>query len=158
MPTGKTDGASLTSALRAEYDGLFARAAIRPERQPVVMAVARRMADSNHWPRYEVVADELGCPAHLVALIHAMECGLRFDRHLHNGDSLEARTVHVPKGRPKSGTPPFTWEESAVDALALHHLDAWVDWSLAGLAYVLERYNGWGYRRHHPEVPSPYLW
>lgn len=27
-----------------------------------------------------------------------------------------------------------------------------------GLAYVFERYNGWGYRNHDPKVNSPYLW
>ncbi len=158
VATGKTDGSSLTPALRAEYESLFARAAIRPERQAIVSATAQRMADADHWPRYVAVADSIGVPPHLVALIHAMESGLDFSRHLHNGDSLETRTVHVPAGRPLVGKPPFSWEESACDALILRKLDAWSDWSLAGLAYVLERYNGLGYRQHHPDVPTPYLW
>jgi lysozyme family protein len=37
-------------------------------------------------------------------------------------------------------------------------LDHWQDWSLAGLLYRLEAYNGFGYRKHHPEVLTPYLW
>jgi|GEM_PF-6243671 len=152
----KTDGSSLTPALRAEYESLFARAAIRPERQSIVSATARSMADAVHWPRYVAVADTLGVPPHLIALIHAMESGLSFSGHLHNGDPLTARTVHVPAGHPLQGNPPFTWEESAADALRLHKLDAWGDWSLAGFAYVLERYNGFGYRRHGNV--SPYLW
>lgn len=45
-----------------------------------------------------------------------------------------------------------------MDALRLHHLDQWSDWSIAGLCYVLERYNGWGYRLYHQHVKSPYLW
>jgi lysozyme family protein len=77
---------------------------------------------------------------------------------LHNGDPLSARTVQVPAGRPPKGQPPFTWEESAADALALKRLDAQTDWTLAGTLYQLECYNGWGYRRHHPHVLSPYLW
>lgn len=148
----------LTAELRAEYERLYAEADIRPERRSSVLALARDMADAAHWARYAAVADVLGAPAHLVALIHAMECGGRFDLHLHNGDPLTARTVHVPAGRPVEGRPPFSWEESAVDALRQHHLDAWDDWSLAGLAYVLERYNGWGYRLYHPHCKSPYLW
>ncbi len=87
-----------------------------------------------------------------------MESSLRFTGHLHNGDPLTARTVQVPAGRPRSGAPPFSWEESAADALASHRLGARTDWSLAGMLYQLERYNGWGYRRFHPDVPSPYLW
>ncbi len=156
VATGETDGSSLTPALRAEYESLFASAAIRPERQAIVSATAQRMADASHWPRYVVVADSIGVPPHVVALIHAMESGLSFSGHLHNGDSLEARTVHVPKGRPLVGKPPFSWAESACDALLLHKLDTWDDWSLAGLSYVLERYNGFGYRRHGNV--SPYLW
>lgn len=147
---------SLADALRAEYALLYAEATIRPERQAEVARVARKIAEA--WPRYEEVARSLGCPAHLVGLIHAMECGLNFGRHLHNGDPLTARTTHVPAGRPIAGQPPFGWGESAVDALRMRHVDDWSDWSLAGLCYVLESYNGFGYRLHHPEVKSPYLW
>ena len=32
------------------------------------------------------------------------------------------------------------------------------DWSLAGTLFQIEGYNGWGYRRQHPQVLSPYLW
>ncbi|MDJ0783518.1 MAG: hypothetical protein QNJ22_16195, partial [Desulfosarcinaceae bacterium] len=61
-------------------------------------------------------------------------------------------------GRPREGSPPFTWEQSAADALALKRLGPQTDWSMAGTLYQLEKYNGWGYRRFHPEVLSPYLW
>jgi len=37
-------------------------------------------------------------------------------------------------------------------------LGAKTDWSLAGMLYQLEGYNGWGYRLHHPHVLTPYLW
>lgn len=37
-------------------------------------------------------------------------------------------------------------------------LPDWDDWSIPGMLYTLEGYNGWGYRRYHPEVKSPYLW
>jgi hypothetical protein len=66
--------------------------------------------------------------------------------------------VRVPKGRPPTGDPPFTWEESATDALKLKRVHINRDWSIEKIAYVLEGYNGWGYRLYHPEVKSPYLW
>jgi lysozyme family protein len=77
---------------------------------------------------------------------------------LHNGDSLEHRTTHVPAGRPKEGEPPFTWEQSASDALK----DVAVEnkshvWSITNMLYQLERYNGFGYRRQQI-VFTPYLW
>jgi hypothetical protein len=87
-----------------------------------------------------------------------METGLRFDRHLHNGDPLTRRTTHVPAGRPKDGEPPFEWEASAADALKLRRLGPDTDWSLAGMLYEIEGFNGWGYRLHHAHVLSPYLW
>ena len=42
---------------------------------------------------------------------------MRFDQHLHNGDPLSGRTTHVPPGRPRPASPPFTWEQSAHDAI-----------------------------------------
>ena len=59
---------------------------------------------------------------------------------------------------PPSGNPPFTWEESAADAMAFHELTQVTDWSIERLAYEFERYNGFGYRQYHPHVKSPYLW
>lgn len=148
----------LTPALREEYTRLFATARIRPEAAATVATLVSRLLRPDHWARYEDVAGQTTVPAHVIALLHAMEAGLDFTTHLHNGDPLAARTVRVPKGRPLAGKPPFTWEESARDALELQKLPHWTDWSLAGIAYVLEGYNGWGYRLYHPTVQSPYLW
>ena len=53
----------------------------------------------------------LGIPWYVIAVIHYLESGLRFDGHLHNGDPLAGRTVHKPKGHPQTGTPPFTWKQ-----------------------------------------------
>ena len=109
-------------------------------------------------PRYETVGKALGTPWYVVGLIHTMEASGNFGAHLHNGDPLSARTTHVPAGRPKTGTPPFTWEESATDALTMQGFPAWKDWSVPGTLYKLEGYNGWGYHDHHPDVNTPYLW
>jgi len=83
---------------------------------------------------------------------------MNFECHLHNGDPLTGRTVRVPVGRPILGSPPFSWEDSAEDALQLRKVDQWKDWTIEGMLYQIEGYNGWGYRMHHPEVLSPYLW
>ncbi len=147
---------SLTDKLREEYDDLFNTCIIRVEKVSEVEATLKRI-DANRG-RYEAVEGALGVPWHYVAVVHSMEASLDFTCHLHNGDPLTACTVQVPAGRPKTGNPPFTWEESATDALTLKRLDAWDDWSVSGTLYKLEQYNGWGYRLVHPDVKSPYLW
>jgi lysozyme family protein len=147
---------SFTPGLRKEYEALFNSCSILPDKLTEVAAVIEKLRENRQ--RYEKVGDQLGIPWYFIAVIHNMEAGLNFARHLHNGDPLTARTVHVPAGRPKKGTPPFTWEESAVDALSLRGLGAVTDWSLAGTLYQIEGYNGWGYRLYHTHVHSPYLW
>jgi lysozyme family protein len=111
-----------------------------------------------HKERYETVSEAVGAPWYFVAVIHRMESSSDFTRHLHNGDPLTDRTRHVPAGRPKKGSPPFTWEESATDALKLRRIDKVPSWPLPRLLYEIEGYNGWGYRLYHPHVLSPYLW
>lgn len=147
---------SLTQSLRNQYETLFNSCVIRPER---ISGVERKLAVIlANQSRYESVSASMGIPWFFISVIHNMESSLNFNKHLHNGDSLSKRTTHVPAGRPKSGNPPFSWEESVADALALKNLGAHIDWSLAGILYQIERYNGWGYRLYHPHVLSPYLW
>lgn len=146
----------LTSALREEYQRLFDACQVRPDKVAEVDAAAGSVAGNRS--RYEAVGEPLGIPWHFVGVIHNMEGSLNFRTHLHNGDPLTARTVHVPAGRPREGSPPFSWEQSAADALRLRALDKCADWTLPALLYQLEGYNGWGYRLHHPHVLSPYLW
>jgi lysozyme family protein len=146
----------LTARLRDEYNELFNACVIRLDRAAEVESIIIKI-DANR-STYDKVEAALGVPWYVVGVIHNMESSLNFTTHLHNGDPLTARTVQVPAGRPKLGNPPFTWEESAEDALTLKRLGADTDWTLAGSLYRLEQYNGWGYRLHHPEVLSPYLW
>lgn len=106
--------------------------------------------------RYRIVQERTGVPWQVVAAIHGMEAGFSFTKHLHNGDPLTARTVQVPRGRPSTGTPPFSWVESAVDALIYDNLDD-VDWDdLSAALDAIERYNGIGYRKRG--INTPYLW
>ena len=159
-PTDHPHGLGLTTlftaALRAEYEALWRTCAISDQHRDAVDALA--VAVERRLARYAAVEAALGVPWFVVAAIHHLEASGDFTRHLHNGDSLTTRTVHVPSGRPPTGSPPFTWEASAADALRIRALPTWTDWSLAGVLYQLEGYNGFGYRNHHPEVRTPYLW
>lgn len=144
-------------ALRSEYAGLWANIAIRNEHRASLERTARRILEAR--PHYDPISKKTGIPWFVIGIIHQMECGLKFSGHLHNGDSLKARTHQVPKGRP-AGDPPFTWEESAIDALTMKgkEFDKINDWCVERVAYCFELYNGFGYRQYHPEVHSAYLW
>jgi lysozyme family protein len=143
-----------TAALAKEYSDLFNRCEIAADKMTEVEGVVQRILQFQN--RYTRVAAQSTVPWYVIAVIHNMECGLSFAKHLHNGDSLERRTVNVPVGRPKTGQPPFTFEVSALDALKYDGFTAWSDWSIGGICYKLEGYNGWGYRPH--KINSPYLW
>ena len=98
--------AGLTNTLRDEYEDLFAAARIRPERAGEVASIANRMFTPANLARYQAIEAATNVPAHVVAIIHNMEASGRFNGHLHNGDPLTARTVQVPAGHPKTGSPP----------------------------------------------------
>jgi len=144
----------LTDTLRKEYTDLDLTCQVRQDRTADVAAVAQKLQASR--ARYEAVGNPLGIPWEFVAAVHQMECSARFDLHLHNGDPLTARTTHVPAGRPLAGAPPFTWQESATDALTFMKLHEVKDWSVAGTLYQMEKYNGFGYRKRN--IFTPYLW
>ena len=147
---------TLTDELRQDYQRLFATCAIREdEAAELDELVDALLADRD---RYQTVGELLNVPWFAVAALHYADAGRDFNVHPHNGDPLTERTQHLPDGRPPEGDPPFAWEDSAADALRLYHFDQWPDWSIAGVLCVLEGRGGWGYRLHHPEVPSPYLW
>ena len=143
-------------ALASEYESLLASCCLLPSRKAAATVTANKIIANRD--RYKTVEAATTVPWFVIGVIHAMEAGSRFDKHLHNGDPLTARTRQVPRGRPKDGEPPFTWEESAIDALTFDGLDKVQDWTPARICFELERYNGFGYRRQHQSVLSPYLW
>lgn len=145
---------AFTSELKREYQYLFDYCDIPDEKYNAVDSCVRKIVTAK--ARYEAVSGETGIPWYFIGIIHIMECSGDFGCHLHNGDPLTARTVHVPKNCPSHGHPPFSWEESAIDALKLKSLDKWTDWSVPGLLFQFERYNGFGYRSKGTK--SPYLW
>jgi lysozyme family protein len=142
--------------LRQSYAQLWKTMQVPAAMLPATDACVRAIAKGK--PRYDQVANATGVPWYVIGIIHEMEGGLSFKTHLHNGDPLTARTVQVPAGRPLTGSPPFQWEESAIDALTLDGLTAIKLWTIERIAYQLEGYNGWGYRTRKTGVNTPYLW
>lgn len=104
--------------------------------------------------RYQAVEAKTGVPWFVIAVIHQRESSQNWSRSLAQGDSWNAVSVNVPKGRG-----PFpSWEAAATDALAICHPYAarWKDWSVGGTLSLLEQYNGVGYAAKG--LPSPYIW
>lgn len=147
----------LNDALRHEYEQLFASCSADAKRKQEAennVAVILRGK-----PVYTSVGTPLGIPWFFVGMLHMMECSCSFQKHLHNGDPLRAKTVDDPAGRPVNW-PPATWdhawEESANDALTFDGFHKWHDWSIGGLLYSMELYNGVGSRNRG--IHTPYLW
>lgn len=145
-----------SEAVRGELSALLATCVIT---DPARFRGARTISLANR-ARYEALGRSLGgIPWWFIAAIHGLESSFLFTRHLHNGDPLTARTRQVPAGRPPTGEPPFTWEQSGRDALTMpgKAYDRVTDWSPAHALWLLENYNGLGYRLYRG-IQSPYLW
>lgn len=144
---------------KADYEATYATATIRPERQSELNWILGRLLRPEAQARYAALSATTGVPWFVIGILHMLEASGKFSTHRHNGDPLTARTVQVPKGRPKAAPANgsvYSWEESAADALAYDKVTENTDWSIAGLAYLFEKYNGFGYRSR--SVKSPYLW
>lgn len=112
---------------------------------------------TKNTERYKRVSEITYVPWQLIAAIHGLESSFNFNCHLHNGDSLSSRTIHIPAGRPKTHEPPFTWEESAIDALKYDGLAGRDNWNIYKMLQFAEKYNGLGYLKYRATM-SPYLW
>lgn len=143
-------------SLKTHYKELWLKVKIDPGQEANVMGAAKRIFANK--ARYLAVSLKTGVPWFFIGLIHNLEAGLSFRGHLHNGDPLTGRTFQVPAGRPLVGNPPFTWEESALDALTQKGLQTIKAWTIERLLYEAERYNGFGYMLYHPGDLSPYVW
>jgi lysozyme family protein len=141
--------------LRAGYSELWNSMLERPDWKGKIDRAAQEIIKSRK--EYHNVEALTGVPWFVVGLIHYMESGKDFATHLHNGDPLSARTSNEPVGRPKTGAPPFSWSESAADALRYDQLDQVADWSLERVAFELEKFNGFRSRTEH-HINTPYLW
>lgn len=102
---------------------------------------------------YKKLEAMTGVPWKIIGICHYKEASCDFTKHLANGDPLSARTKRVPIGIPKTGSPPFDWFTAGKAALELKPNK---DWSLEGMLYWCEAYNGMGHRNQG--INSPYLW
>lgn len=143
-------------AVDSQQESRWKSAYIPQHKLREVKVVADRI--QCNWARYTNVGASTNVPPYVVAALHNMEASGSFLCHLHEGSSLRYRTRYVPIGRPKTGTPPFTWEYSAKDAMAYDDMGS-KNWKRLGTTLSsCENYNGVGYRKYHPSTPTPYLW
>lgn len=113
--------------------------------------------------RFVAVERLTDVPWFVTGIIITREAGSppNFHAWLHNGDpmfdheGLPRRTTHEPRGCPEN--PQCTWEQGCVDAYLHEGLVFHKNWCPEFIAYVLERYNGFGYRIYH-HIKSPYAW
>lgn len=143
-------------ATRADYSALLMRAQVKPGWVPAYERAADYIVRNR--ARYESVARRMGTvPWQLIGCLHWREAEGSFAGVLHNGEKILGtgrKTRLAPAGRG-----PFSnWEEAAIDALRIKGLEKIGDWPLERVAYEAERFNGFGYRMHYPDVKSPYLW
>jgi lysozyme family protein len=138
----------------ADYGRAFWAVALDREKVQAIDASVDKIVAVR--ARLQALADKIDSPWYVVGIVWLLETGGSFAVHLHNGDPLTARTVHVPAGRPTTGQPPFSWEESAADAIRLNHLDHLNCADLASVLQAIERVDGLGYSNRG--VSSPYLW
>ena len=149
---------TLDDKLRAEYQELFDSARIIKFLNEVEK---KKLKIRSQQLEYSRISVETNVPWTVIACIHSLEASLDLTKHLHCGDPLTARTVNEPKGCPKTGNPPFTFFESAVDALRRKQslIDKFkATWTIPEQLFFMEAFNGFGYRLNHPTVKSPYLW
>jgi lysozyme family protein len=151
-------------ALRPEYEELW-DIILRPgglTRLPATLREAEAIMAPEARARFLTVEQRTGVPWFVTGIVLTREAGSppNFHAWLHNGDPMfdhrgvPRQTVGVPAHRPPD--PAVSWEDGAVDAYEIEGLlDA--EWSPALVAFVLEKFNGFGYRLYH-HIRSPYLW
>ena len=100
-----------------------------------------------------------GVPAPVAFGLFYREADNNFADSPAQGDPLTHLSVNEPRGRIPGKKPPFKWEDAAFDAYYVcDRLDLW-DWRTAASTLgAIESFNGTGYARFHPAVPTPYLW
>ena len=121
---------------------------------PAFKRVADRLTAPAAMARYKAVEKLTGVPWWFIAVVHQREASQNWNTQLGQGDPLDAKSIHKPKGRG-----PFkTWEDGAVDALVncAPYAARNKDWSVGSALAMLEKYNGLGY--YNKGLPSPYIW
>ena len=145
------------SQIEGEYQELFATCKINSKDVSRVDWYVSRMLRESSKKRYVDIFEQTCIPWYFVAGIHALEATFDFSKHLHNGDRLSGKTWRIPRNRIPGSSPPYSWVESAIDALAMKKYDKEKSWTLPEVLYRWERYNGVRSRMLH-KINTPYLW
>lgn len=153
------------AALRPEYETYWERISARGglTKSAQARAEAKEIIAPTAKARFLAVEERTSVPWFVTGIILTREAGSppNFACWLHNGDPMRdhdmrpRQTTHVPEHRPPN--PACSWEDGAADAYAYESLTDKKDWSPAFVAWLLEKFNGFGYRLYH-HIPSPYLW
>lgn len=124
------------------------------DKGPAFAAVANKLTAPAAKARYQAVEKTTGVPWWFIAVVHEREASQNWNTQLGQGDPLNKKSTHVPKGR----GPFTTWEDGAVDALVncAPFASKNKDWTPGGALTMLEKYNGLGY--FNRGLPSPYVW
>ena len=110
--------------LKDEYAVLWQSMVIKPAKIPTLDHIARKLILAKQ--RYQSVSAKTGVPWAAIALIHQMECGGDWSLNIAQGDPWNRRSIHVPKGRG-----PFnSWEDAAIDALAIDGTNKVTAWGV----------------------------
>lgn len=128
---------------KEEYQQLFDSLTVNPEKIDEIDNYIGRILKNRRV--YEMVGQSVGVPWYAVGIIHCMEGGANLSRRLQDGARLQ-----------ESDDPEQTWKKSAIRILKKQGFLKWQDWSVPGLLFKIEQYNGWGYYYH--QVNSAYLW
>lgn len=135
---------------RSAWDSLV----LKPNWLAACDAHLDRMVDRRaDYTRVEMLT---GVPWFFVAIVHALEGGGDFGTWLANGDPLSAPTRQVPAGLGKGRELPLKWSDAAAISLEHQGLSQETDWSLVGICFQAEAFNGFGYRSKG--INSPYLY
>lgn len=138
--------------LRAEIARDWAEMRILPQYLAALDRTATRLVADKE--RYLSLETRSSVPALVTMVIAERESGADPRMSLAQGDRWDRVSVHMPKGRG-----PFkSWEDAAMDALAIDGLNkvGCENWTVELALYFQEKFNGFGYRRHG--VPSAYIW
>lgn len=140
--------------LQEQNAARWANCHVPADKGPAFAAVAARLTAPAAKARYQAVSAKTGVPWWFIAVVHEREASQNWNTQLGQGDPLNKKSTHVPKGR----GPFATWEDGAYDALVncSPFASKNTDWSVGGALTVLEKYNGLGY--YNKGVPSPYIW
>lgn len=138
---------------RLEILGFWQKAQILPALKSTVKDNARIVA--NFYDIYNDVLAGTGVPSYVTGVIDMREESFNHHGYLGNGDPINKKTTHVPRGR----GPFANWYEGAIDAFNVSgwsRLPSGGHWDIVTALIKLEAYNGEGY--NHMGIRSPYVW